>query len=577
MSAHFSLGDEVELIERFAASRCRPDHERCRLVGFAALFRKVMPGQTPLNYTHRSDWVGRWLELARTTWAPTTVRDRLCAFARLVNWMFHAGLVVDDVFAHAQIQRYLDGAEPPLILRYNLQRLVENVIAEQIYETGRQRDHVRFVLLSFNAYLNRHLPEPVPPPGKLQIGQPLIRRWLRARDAGSELSTATTHLRWLARCLDRAVREGVIAGHGLRLLLDEYGRRGVQGLAEACMAEDFEAALPPLRVEPRFGSTLAESIQGFLAERRALGYRLAPQERMLASFDRFLRARPPEAQQLSSTLEQWIAAAPEVGVKTRSARWRCVRQLAQFIQASAPDTYVPPMPEPRRYPPPRPPYIYSQEEIGRLLDATLHLGPTGSLRPRTFHALVALLYGGGLRISEALQLDISDVDVDVEHALLLIRETKFYKSRWVPLSPSVAACLGRYLAGRAASGFPTEADSPVFVNRQGGRYSYDAISRTFLALLREMGLRGPPGVPGPRLHDLRHTFAVHRLTRWYEEGADVRAKLPRLATYLGHVSVFATQTYLTVTADLLREGARRFHEWRRTHSHQPQLEVPHAG
>lgn len=185
---------------------------------------------------------------------------------------------------------------------------------------------------------------------------------------------------------------------------------------------------------------------------------------------------------------------------------------------------------------------------------------------------MALLYGCGLHISEALRLDLGDVDVN--QALLLIRETKFYKSRWVPTSPSVAACLGRYIDERAAARFPREADSPVFINGHGRRYSYDAVSETFRTLLREMGLRGPPGTPGPRLHDLRHTFAVHRLTRWYEEGADVRAKLPRLATYLGHGSVFATQTYLTVTADLLREGARRFHEWRRQHSHQ--LEVPHA-
>ena len=573
MSARFSLEDEVELIRRFAASRCRPDHEQCRLVGFTDLFRKVQPGQTPLNYTDRSDWVGRWLDLARTAWSPTTVRDRLCAFARLTNWMFHKGLIDDDVLAHTQIQRHLDGIEPPLVLRYNLQRLIEKVVAEQINEVGSKRDHVRFVLLSFNAYLNRHLPEPVPPRGGLQVGLPMICGWLHARGGGLVVGTVVAHVRWLGRCLDRAVHEGVIAGHGLRSVLDEYNRRGLQGVTEACMSQDFDAALAPLRAEPRFGSTLAGPIQGFLAERRALGYRLTPQETMLASFDRFLRAQPLEAQRLSPTpLEQWIATTPGIGVKTRCARWRCVRQLAQYIQADAPDIYVPPMPEPRRYPPPRPPYIYSREEIGRLLDATLRLGPTGSLRPRTFHALLALLYGGGLRISEALRLDLGDVDV--EQALLLIRETKFYKSRWVPLSPSVVACLGRYLDDRAASGFPTEADSPVFINRHGRRHNYSTISKAFLTLLRETGLRGPPGAPGPRLHDLRHTFAVHRLTRWYEEGADVRAKLPRLATYLGHGSIFATQVYLTVTADLLREGARRFHAWRRQHSHQ--LEVLHA-
>lgn len=278
MSARFSLDDELGLISRFAASRCRPDHEQCRLVGFADLFREVVPGQTPLNYTHRSDWVAGWLDRARAAWAPTTVRDRLCAFARLVNWMFHDGLIEDNVFAHNQVERHLDGSEPPLVLRYNLQRLIEKVVVEEIRETGRQRGHARYVLLSFNAYLNRHLAEPVPAPGSLQIGLPMIREWLHARDGGFAPGTAMVHLSWLARCLDRAVREGVIAGHGLRVLLDEYSRRGMQGVTEACMAEDFEAALAPLRAEPRFGSALAGPIQGFLAERRALGYRLAPNE-----------------------------------------------------------------------------------------------------------------------------------------------------------------------------------------------------------------------------------------------------------------------------------------------------------
>jgi integrase len=456
--ARFSQDDEVELIRRFAASRCRPDHERCRLGAFTGLFRKMMPGQTPLNYTHCSDWVGRWLDLARATWAPTTVGHRLRAFARLANWMFHDGLIEDNVFAHTQVLRLLVGSEPPLVLRYNLQRLIEKVVAEDIDPVRSVRGHARCVLLRFNAHLNRHLPEPVPPLGSLQIGQSMIREWLRAHDDGLASGTVETHVRWLARCLDRAVREGLIAGHGLRSLLDEYNRRGLQGVTEACMAQDFEAALAPLRADPRFGSTLAGPIQGFLAERGALGYRVASHQRMLANFDRFLRGRPPEAQQLSQALlEQWLATAPMVGSKTRFARFRCVRQLAQYVQAGAPDTYVPPMPEPCRFPPPRPPYIYAREEIGRLLHASLRLGPPGSLRPRTVHALVALLYGGGLRIGEALRLDVGDIDV--KQGLLLIRETKFYKTRWVPLSPSVATCISRYLADRAASGFPTDADT----------------------------------------------------------------------------------------------------------------------
>ena len=137
----------------------------------------------------------------------------------------------------------------------------------------------------------------------------------------------------------------------------------------------------------------------------------------------------------------------------------------------------------------------------------------------------------------------------------------------------MSACLKAYIASRAVNERALAADAPVFINRHGGRCAYSTVCATFLALLRQQGLRGPAGEAGPRIHDLRHSFAVRRLTTWYEEGVDVQAKLPLLSTYLGHSSVLATEVYLTVTAELLRHAAQRFYARRRS----PSLEeVPHA-
>ena len=336
---------------------------------------------------------------------------------------------------------------------------------------------------------------------------------------------------------------------------------------------DTSVALAAVKTEPRFGSALADHIQGFLASKRALGFRVHNAEGLLAHLDRFLRALPREEQRVSAeVLDRWLATRPSAGPGQRRTLRRWARQLCQYIREHDSTAFVPDLPESERIPPPRPPYLYTPEEVGQLLNAALRLPPAGSLRARTYHALIALIYGGGLRVSEALNLNLGDFSE--EQGLLLVRETKFYKTRWIPLAPSVAACLKDYIAIRAPNDPAPPDDDPLFINQHGRRCAYPTVQATFLALLRRQGLRGPAGETGPRIHDLRHSFAVRRLTRWYEEGEDVQAKLPLLSTYLGHSSVLATQVYLTVTAELLRLGAQRFYAWRR--SAMPSKEVSHA-
>jgi site-specific recombinase XerD len=171
--------------------------------------------------------------------------------------------------------------------------------------------------------------------------------------------------------------------------------------------------------------------------------------------------------------------------------------------------------------------------------------------------LISLLYCTGLRVSEALNLRLADVDL--EERLLIVRNTKFHKTRAVPLQPDVNAALIAYVNARRQHRHRTDSDAPFLVNEWRRQCSYGTVIAAFLSIARRADVRGAPGQRGPRLHDLRHTFAVHRLLAWYRDGGDVQARLPLLSTYMGHVCLVSTQVYLSITGELLHEAAQRFH------------------
>jgi integrase/recombinase XerD len=212
------------------------------------------------------------------------------------------------------------------------------------------------------------------------------------------------------------------------------------------------------------------------------------------------------------------------------------------------------------------PYIYSHEELRRLLEATSSCEhPCCKVRAYTYRALILLLYGAGLRISEALALTLQDVSLST--ALIQIRESKFYKTRLVPLGPDLVNVLTRYASQRKQD-HSAQPDNPFFVSRSGSAIKLWAADVIFSRLRRHARVqRHDGGRFQPRLHDLRHSFAVHRLISWYRQGADVQRLLPQLATYLGHVEIAATQRYLSMTPELLREASQRFerYAWEEAH------------
>lgn len=206
------------------------------------------------------------------------------------------------------------------------------------------------------------------------------------------------------------------------------------------------------------------------------------------------------------------------------------------------------------------PYIYSRAELHCLLQAAQKESHWCKFEPVTMRTLLLLLYGAGLRISEALRLTLSDVDL--EQCLLTIRETKFYKTRLVPFGVDLSQALTIYLADRSKAEHPAPPEAFLLLTRHSLPVSVQLAEDTFKRLCRRAGVRRKDASRYvPRLHDLRHTFAVHRLTACYRDGGDVQRLLPQLATYLGHVDLDSTQRYLTLTPELLSQASNRFEQY----------------
>lgn len=207
------------------------------------------------------------------------------------------------------------------------------------------------------------------------------------------------------------------------------------------------------------------------------------------------------------------------------------------------------------------PYIYPQAELRRLFNSTAVCTKRScQLEPHTLRAILVLLYGAGLRVSEAVALTVHDVDLAA--AVITIRDTKFNKTRIVPLGRELNQLMAQYAATRRRGGHCQSGTAPFFVMRDGRRVTTDTIDHRFKQLREYASVSRVDGAScQPRLHDLRHSFAVHRVESWYRQGADVQKLLPKLATYLGHVTISGTQRYLTMTPELLHEASKRFERY----------------
>jgi site-specific recombinase XerD len=301
---------------------------------------------------------------------------------------------------------------------------------------------------------------------------------------------------------------------------------------------------------------LSELVAQYVSHKRALGMRFDSSAATLAAFCRCLDSNIDVRSVTVEQVHDFLT-----GNRPLTNHWGKRKSVLDcFFRFALSRGHITASPLPRyspKLPPPLAPYIYSKEELKRLLDvASAACNSHVKLEAHVLRALILILYGACLRHGEALRLTMQDVDLD--GAVLHIRESKFYKSRLVPLGADLNGAMERYARQRNKA-FGNEPDGPFFCFRDGRPLNQSVVRHAFQRqrILANVFREGGP-VCQPRLHDLRHSGVVHRLIAWYRSGADLHMLLPQLATYLGHVDLAATQRYLTLTPELLNEASKRF-------------------
>ena len=309
-------------------------------------------------------------------------------------------------------------------------------------------------------------------------------------------------------------------------------------------------------------NTLRQAVEEYLNLRRNLGFKLREAGKGLLDFVTFMEQH--KAAHITQALAlSWAQQPSNVQPAHWAQRLSFVRGFARYRSASDSRTEIPAQGLLPFRPKRARPYLYTDDEIKSLLSAALNMPyrfQRGALRPWVFHCLFGLLSVSGLRLGEARNLELQDVDLKA--AVLTIRGAKFGKTRLVPLHRSTCKVLADNIARRRRHWAKRPVSSYLFVSSWGNRLDGGDIHRTFYTLSRQIGLRGSCDSHGPRLHDLRHRFATKTLVAWYRADQDPERRLPLLSAYLGHVHVADTQWYLSGSPELMREAMQRLeHCW----------------
>lgn len=305
---------------------------------------------------------------------------------------------------------------------------------------------------------------------------------------------------------------------------------------------------------------LQRSLDSYLAIREALGFRMHTTRILLTDFVEYLCTHNISGPIRAQVTIDWATSGSTTrGPGGQAARLSQVRGFLSFLRASVPETEIPDqrlLASARR----SLPYLFTSIEIAQLLEGAMKMRPQGSLRPILWQTLLGLLASTGLRVGEALRLKIGDVLLQADPPHLRIVETKFRKSRLVPLHLTTAQQLRHYEEQRKRLGYNALSDS-FFISEHGKALDHTSVWLSFRRLTRRLGILPRDGSRNPCLQCLRHTFAVERLREWYRLGMDVQALIPNLSVYLGHLRPEETYWYLTATPELLTAAAEKFQRY----------------
>jgi integrase/recombinase XerD len=378
-----------------------------------------------------------------------------------------------------------------------------------------------------------------------ELSTTTIREWLLDRSRGWTPYMVEDRGRKVRRFLDFLVAEGTLRDHPLAGLVARYRVRDSAGLIRALLSADPDRALKAIQPPLPFASPWGARMRAHIDLMRSMGYRYRTQAERFQMFDAFLQGRP-ELHALSLSAQLAALTGPKASLEQAWSHQVLGRELSRALHRLDPAQPVLPLDrmmyrrltrERRR------PHIYTPEET-----------------------MLLLAYCAGLRLGELRRLDLRDLDLN--DGIVDIRNSKFFKSRRLPLDPSTVDALRGYLLARRSAGGPQDPSAPVFWNAyRRSRYSDVGAQGLLTLVLRLSGVKPAKGSTpvGPRIHDVRHSFVVHRLLAWYRAGINPETRLPYLATYLGHKDIHSTLIYITVTRDLLEQAGDRFRRFADAH------------
>jgi site-specific recombinase XerD len=392
-----------------------------------------------------------------------------------------------------------------------------------------------------------------------RLSQIVLRRWLRSQSKDVPIHWVVHRAQLVTRFLDWLVEEKIIPVNPFAELRQKYECGSTAGIVRALLSAKPAKALEALRPPPRYGSHLGPVMHDHILRMRSLGFRYGHESEFLR-FDRFLQARKGGAgEALSTLIREYAAVVPAPALKLRRLHLGNIVARALTRNGVPTSSIVPDRLLIRDVARKRcRPFIYRPEQIELLLKTAQHYpGRRQPLRPATLFTMLVVAYCAGLRLAEIVGLELRDVDF--EEGTIEVRDTKFFKSRRLPLSSSAVAALRDYLVARRSAGASQEPQAAFFVHEKGG-YSHVTAGALLRDVIRRAGLRTSRGRGGPRIHDIRHTFVVHRMTQWYREGINPQSRLQYLSTYLGHRDIHSTLIYLTITQELLQHANDRFRD-----------------
>ena len=387
-------------------------------------------------------------------------------------------------------------------------------------------------------------------------------RWIIENVKNKKIAYFGRHLSVVNRYIEQLCIHGAISENPLRKIKPMYNHPGWEDIVQALKSHTPMKNLKSLQIKPQHGP-LYRHIQKYIKFQQSLGKNYGTHYTILCDFDSYLISRKVKSprsirpEHIRCWLDQMQCNKTVRKSKALLLKRYCDYLISLGVTHKNPAFSV--VMEMGRIPVKKyPPFIFSKEQVITILKQAKQLSPsrTFQLRSQVCYTILALLYALGLRSGEARKLRFCDIDM--EQSTLRIEGTKFYKSRLVPFGQEIHRCLMEYMVERKKIFAPIRRDDPLFIASRRRPIGDTTLNSVFHLLLPSLKL---PSSSLPRLYDFRHTFAVHRLLRWYREESDVQSKLAFLSAFLGHTTIRATEVYLTITLDLLKEANNRFYSY----------------